>query len=651
MGRRRRLGPVRRRVVLVCLLVAAALGGRGRARVGAREPRADRSGERRRARPSTRRGAGRLRRGRPRRAGRRGRAERRRQHRCAAARGSPAGTRSSCRCGRGLVGRRLLRALVDRLRRRPSRVGRDRVRGRGGPRAAAGGTRARRDRARPSTARSPAGSSPPARSGRSGSRSSACSCSGVPTARRPSGSRSSSPCRPCSSRAARAARRTASGWTRVTGRRSPQGFVVAVVVALLAGAATLERRALRPALVLALGLVAVPSVAGHALDPGLARVNLAADVLHVAGAAAWAGVLVGVVALPLAPAELRRASSLALVAVAVVAVTGIVRASFELLAVSQLWSTGYGRALLVKTALFVPLVGLGWLNRARLVPLLARARLRRNVTAELVLLVALVAAVAVLVQLRPGRNDRRPRRRAGARRAHGRADPTAAAAAARRRRPRAGGRAARRRRRGGAAPADGHRALVRGRRSERSRRPLPADRRDGRAVRQRLLLRSARGARDGHRRDPRPRPGAARDVRAPGLGSRRRRARPPGGAHLPRPRRRLVSRAARVRRDPRRRLPLADRAAEPRLLRHPRRRRGDRRRRAPLGPGHADRALARLGADAAHAARHAVGEPPRTRTSSPAAGAPSRSRSPTRASPRSSRSSSTGGRCCRASCT
>ena len=207
-----------------------------------------------------------------------------------------------------------------------------------------------------------------------------------------------------------------------------------MVVALLAGAATLERRALRPALVLALGLVAVPSVAGHALDPGLARVNVAADVLHVAGAAAWAGVLVGVVALPLAPAELRRASSLALVAVAVVAVTGIVRASFELLAVSQLWSTGYGRALLVKTALFAALVALGWVNRARLVPVLARARLRRNVTVELVLLVALVAAVAVLVQLRPGRNADRSCRGAGARREHGRADPAAASAAARRRR-------------------------------------------------------------------------------------------------------------------------------------------------------------------------------------------------------------------------
>ena len=46
--------------------------------------------------------------------------------------------------------------------------------------------------------------------------------------------------------------------------------------------------------------------------------------------------------------------------------------------VRQLWSTGYGRALLVKTALLAVLVVLGWLNRYRL-----RAEgLRRGVRAE-----------------------------------------------------------------------------------------------------------------------------------------------------------------------------------------------------------------------------------------------------------------------------
>jgi copper transport protein len=173
------------------------------------------------------------------------------------------------------------------------------------------------------------------------------------------------------------------------------GFVAAVVVGLLAGSSTLEPRALRPALLLAVGLAAVPSVAGHALDPGLTRVNVAADVLHVAAAAAWIGVLLGLLVLPVGAAEVRRGALLTLAAVVVLGLTGILRASYELLSGSQLWSTGYGRALLVKTALLLVTLGAGWVVRARL-----RLRLRL----ELVLVAFLVVAVAVLVQLRPGRN-------------------------------------------------------------------------------------------------------------------------------------------------------------------------------------------------------------------------------------------------------
>jgi len=172
------------------------------------------------------------------------------------------------------------------------------------------------------------------------------------------------------------------------------GLVTAVVVALLAGAATLERRALRPALLLSLGLVAVPSVAGHALDPGLERVNVAADILHVAAASAWVGVLVGLVALPAARLQLRQLSRLALAAVLVLGTTGALRASFELVSAAQLWETDYGRALLVKTALLAAALGLG---------LLLRSRPARRVLTELALAACLVVAVAVLVQLRPGR--------------------------------------------------------------------------------------------------------------------------------------------------------------------------------------------------------------------------------------------------------
>jgi copper transport protein len=171
------------------------------------------------------------------------------------------------------------------------------------------------------------------------------------------------------------------------------GFVAAIVVATLAGAASLDRRALRPALLVTIGLVAVPAVAGHALDRGLNRVNVVADVLHVAGAAAWVGALVGLVALR--GASHRRAAALAVAGLLLLGVTGIVRASFELLHPSQLWDTSYGQALLVKTGILLVALAAGWM---------LRARLRRRAAVELVLVAALVVTVSVLVTLRPGRN-------------------------------------------------------------------------------------------------------------------------------------------------------------------------------------------------------------------------------------------------------
>jgi copper transport protein len=90
------------------------------------------------------------------------------------------------------------------------------------------------------------------------------------------------------------------------------------------------------------------------------------------------------------------------VAVAVLGGTGALRALMELTAVAQLWSTSYGRVLLVKTGLFLVLLGVGWLNRTTLLD--SFGRLRRNVRLEIVGIAGIVIAVAVLTQLRPGRD-------------------------------------------------------------------------------------------------------------------------------------------------------------------------------------------------------------------------------------------------------
>jgi hypothetical protein len=111
------------------------------------------------------------------------------------------------------------------------------------------------------------------------------------------------------------------------------------------------------------------------------------------------GVLVGLVAVR--GANVRRAAMLAVGGVILLGATGVVRVVYELVTVSQLWATGYGRMLLVKTALLVAALGIGWL---------VRARVQRRAAVELVLVAGLVVAVSVLVDQRPGRSyDRAPR--------------------------------------------------------------------------------------------------------------------------------------------------------------------------------------------------------------------------------------------------
>lgn len=195
------------------------------------------------------------------------------------------------------------------------------------------------------------------------------------------------------------------------------GVFVALGVAILAAISYAERRLRIVAEAAALPLLIVPTLAGHALDPGRAWIEPVADAVHVASAAVWFGGLVALFAVvpalarrapDLAARVVRRFSATALAAVALLSLTGLVRALSELTSFHQLWTIGYGRAILVKTGFLGALVVLAWFNRYRLVPRLpearASARLRESVGAEVVLFAGLVVAVAVLTQLRPGRD-------------------------------------------------------------------------------------------------------------------------------------------------------------------------------------------------------------------------------------------------------
>jgi copper transport protein len=198
-----------------------------------------------------------------------------------------------------------------------------------------------------------------------------------------------------------------------TGTRYALVLKIALTISLVGGAAAALAPTYPALLALAglcaLALVAAPTLSGHALDPDQPRVLAAAiDLAHTASAAVWFGGLLAlafVVPRGAGPGErralARRFSSTALVAVIALALTGLGRALTELSAVGQIWSTSYGRALIVKTALFVPLLGLGWLNRSLLAG--AFARLRRSVLVEVIVLTAVVVVVGILTQLRPGK--------------------------------------------------------------------------------------------------------------------------------------------------------------------------------------------------------------------------------------------------------
>jgi copper transport protein len=201
--------------------------------------------------------------------------------------------------------------------------------------------------------------------------------------------------------------------TAPPGTRFALVLKIALTVALAGGAAAALAptfpRLLPAAGAAALSLLLAPPLAGHALDRDQPRLLAAvADLAHITSAAVWLGGLAALVYVVPRAAErdatrvaaARLFSTAALGSVVVLGLTGIARAVTELSALSQLWSTSYGRALIVKTAIFVPLLGVGWLNRTHLIS--AFARLRRSARVEIVALTGIVVAVAILTELRPG---------------------------------------------------------------------------------------------------------------------------------------------------------------------------------------------------------------------------------------------------------
>lgn len=209
--------------------------------------------------------------------------------------------------------------------------------------------------------------------------------------------------------------------------------LLVVLAAFLAMRGNLGRRldwraARWQALLLSAAALALIAAAGHAaaVEPSAAGA-IAADVAHLIAAGIWAGGLLhlasllhatagteGADARPYAVLAARRFSTIALVLVAVIAVSGAVNTLIEVGTVAGLIGTRHGRLLIVKLLLVAVMLALAARNR-RVLPALsgeaattglpAMRRLRASVLGEAMVALAVLVIVAAMTATPPGRHE------------------------------------------------------------------------------------------------------------------------------------------------------------------------------------------------------------------------------------------------------
>jgi copper transport protein len=189
------------------------------------------------------------------------------------------------------------------------------------------------------------------------------------------------------------------------------GLVAAAggIIATRFTAGRLRRATLWVAVAGGAGIAYAHVSAGHAGAASPRVAEILAQWVHVVAASVWVGGLAALLAgLRGAPDEekaaaVRRFSTVAAFALAIVAATGIVRAFGQLHRWSDLWSSGYGIVVLIKSALILVLAAFGAVNRYRNVP---RVRtdlepLRRVSRVEVGVGLITLAAASVLASFAP----------------------------------------------------------------------------------------------------------------------------------------------------------------------------------------------------------------------------------------------------------
>ncbi|MGZ8793758.1 MAG: copper resistance CopC/CopD family protein [Gaiellaceae bacterium] len=169
-----------------------------------------------------------------------------------------------------------------------------------------------------------------------------------------------------------------------------------------------------PAFLVGLAFASGLSLSGHSgADAGSSWKSALADWAHLSAACLWIGGLVQLVVVvwPLMPDARRAAflgfSRLATVCVGVLLLAGIYLSILRLPQLNDLWTTGYGRVLLVKIGLVSLALAWGGLHKLVAVPAVARGgeralpRLRGSLLGESMVGMAVLLAAAVLVDAKP----------------------------------------------------------------------------------------------------------------------------------------------------------------------------------------------------------------------------------------------------------
>ncbi|GMV05247.1 MAG: hypothetical protein AMXMBFR53_15260 [Gemmatimonadota bacterium] len=169
---------------------------------------------------------------------------------------------------------------------------------------------------------------------------------------------------------------------------------------------------------LALGLGVVPGLMGHANSGEMRALTLPADVLHVWAVGAWIGGLATLLTLEATrgaapdgrtpsylPDLVPRFSPMAITSVVVLGATGLLASWAHLPSVASLWTSSYGRLLMVKLALVAVVLALGAVNFRRLTPRLGeeagRSAMRRAATIEFLVANVVLAITAIFVRTPP----------------------------------------------------------------------------------------------------------------------------------------------------------------------------------------------------------------------------------------------------------